>query len=214
MLAAAYVVRDIGLLADDDLIGIGSHHERRAIATDEFAGVFLSGRGCRQIRSVPRKPVRRQELNCPAKRLDALRVRDLLKQSDHHCGVTGGRENARPDHPFLADHTEMESMADLARQRFNKNSLRAPIALAVRVQVVEFHQQECRFPCEFGLRQSFEEIGSMKPLQNPLRFMFQQVGRRKVGYWTPGKLGLAEQSRPELTGPGIDVLENVFVNCL
>lgn len=54
----------------------------------------------------------------------------------------------------------------------------------------------------------------MEPVKNPLRLMFQQVGRCKVGYRTPGELGLAEQGRPELTGPEINILENVFVNCL
>jgi hypothetical protein len=54
----------------------------------------------------------------------------------------------------------------------------------------------------------------MEPVKNPLSLIFQQVGRRKVGYRTPGELGLAEQGRPELAGPEIDILENVFVNCL
>ena len=57
LFTAAYVGRDIRLLADDDLIRVGSHHERGAVTTDEFAGVFLSGCGRRQIRTIPRKPV-------------------------------------------------------------------------------------------------------------------------------------------------------------
>lgn len=54
----------------------------------------------------------------------------------------------------------------------------------------------------------------MEPVKNPLRLMFQQVGRCKVGYRTPRELGLAEQGRPESTGPDVNILENVFVNCL
>lgn len=54
----------------------------------------------------------------------------------------------------------------------------------------------------------------MEPVKNPLRLVFQQVGRRKVGYRPPGELGLAEQGRPESTSPDINILENVFVNCL
>ena len=102
----------------------------------------------------------------------------------------------------LLTTSKWRAWAGLARQRINKNSLRAPIALAVRVQVVEFHQEVCRFPCELGSRQPFEEIGATDAPKNPLRFMSQQVGRRKVGYRTPGKLRLAEQRRPELTRPG------------
>ena len=52
----------------------------------------------------------------------------------------------------------------------------------------------------------------MEPVKNPLRLMFQQVGRCKVGYRPPGELGFAEQSRPELTGPEINIPENIFVN--
>lgn len=133
LFTAPLVGRDICLLADDDLIRVGSHHERGAVTADEFAGVFLSWRGGREIRSIPRKAVRRQELDCPAKRPDALRVRNLLKQSDHHCAITGRGENARPDHPLLADDIEMKGLARLARQRFNENSLRTPISLSVRV---------------------------------------------------------------------------------
>lgn len=54
----------------------------------------------------------------------------------------------------------------------------------------------------------------MEPVKNPLRLMFQQVGRCKVRNPTADELGLAEQGRPELTGPEINILENVFVNCL
>jgi hypothetical protein len=56
-----------------------------------------------------------------------------LKQSNHHCAVTARGENARPDHPFLADDIEMKGVARLARQRFNENSLRTAISLSVRV---------------------------------------------------------------------------------
>lgn len=133
MFTASDVGRDIRLLPDDDLIRVGSHHERGTVTTDEFAGVLLSGGGRREIRSIPSKPVRRQELDCPAKRPDALGVRDLLKQPDHHCAVAGRGENARPDHPLLADDIEMKGLARLARQRFNENSLRTPISLSVRV---------------------------------------------------------------------------------
>ena len=133
LFTAAYAGRDIRLLADDDLIRIGSHHEGGTVTTDEFAGIFLCGRGHRQIRTIPRKPVRRQELDCPAKRPDALMVRDLLKQSVLHCAITGPGENARPDHPFLADDIEMKSMTRLARQRFKEDPLRPPITLPVRV---------------------------------------------------------------------------------
>lgn len=120
-------------MADDDLIRVASHHERGAVSTDEFAGVLLSWRGRRQIRSIPRKPVRRQELDRPAKRPYALGVRDLLKQSDHHRAVTSRGENARPDHPFLADDIETKGLGRLARQRFNEDSLRTPISFSVRV---------------------------------------------------------------------------------
>src|ERR1700730_7897205 len=98
MITAAYVGRDIRLLADDDLIRVGSHHERGTVTTHEFSGVLLSGRGRRQIRGIPGKPVRRKELDCPPKMPDALTVPDLLKQPDHHRAVTGRGENARPDH--------------------------------------------------------------------------------------------------------------------
>ena len=54
----------------------------------------------------------------------------------------------------------------------------------------------------------------MDPVKNPLRLMLQQVGRCKVGHRTPVELGLAEQGRSELTGPEINILENVLVNCL
>ncbi len=55
MFTGVYVGRDVRLSADDDLIGAGSHHECGPFTTDEFARVFLSGRGRRQKRSIPGK---------------------------------------------------------------------------------------------------------------------------------------------------------------
>ena len=54
----------------------------------------------------------------------------------------------------------------------------------------------------------------MESVKDPLCFMLQQVRWREVGYWPADKLGLAKHRGPELPGPGIDILENVFVNCL
>ena len=67
----------------------------------------------------------------------------------------------------------MNRVTRLARDRIDKDPLRASIALTKRMEAIQIGQQVRGFAREFGPRLRPEQLGAMQSVKDPLRFVFQ-----------------------------------------
>src|ERR1035438_8851460 len=145
---------DIDRAPDENPVVVRTHHERFAVASDQFARVALGRRRRRNICVVPVKLLAGEESNRLAQGQDTVGVRDLFEHPRHHPKISTVPINARLNHPFPADDIEAQFVPGLSRKRIHEKPLGSAVALPESVKGIDLREQTSGLPGKLNPREN------------------------------------------------------------
>jgi len=147
--------------------------------TGECAGIVLSWRGRCQVDIVPAKLTSIKMHDHFCQRLDALCVRDFVKQTLHHRDIAVRGKDAGLDEALFAYHLKMQFESQAVGQLTHELPLCSAISLSKRMDSIYLGKQTGNPASKFSPWQAFEKTLVSQLVEYVFQFPFDQIGRRE-----------------------------------